>query len=68
LGGSVYTAGDNIDAIVVASKEIELEINADRTKYMVMSRDQNEGRSHDIKTGNISLELNTNVRADAKHV
>jgi hypothetical protein len=26
----------------VASKEVELEVNADKTKYMVMSREQNE--------------------------
>ena len=28
-------------ALVVASKEIGLEVNADKTQYMVMSRDQN---------------------------
>jgi hypothetical protein len=32
--------------------EIGLEINADKTKYMVMSRDQNAGRSHSIKMDN----------------
>ena len=40
----------------MASKEIGLEVNADKTKYMVMSRDQNAGRSHSIKTDNISFE------------
>jgi UDP-galactopyranose mutase len=29
---------------------------ADKTKYMVMSRDQNEGRSHNIKIDNSSFE------------
>jgi len=29
------------EALVVASKEIRLEVNSDKTKYMVMSRDQN---------------------------
>ena len=33
-----------------------LEVNADKTKYMVMSRDQNAGRSHNIKTDNSSFE------------
>jgi hypothetical protein len=36
--------------MVVTGKEIGLEVNADKTKYMVMSRDQNPGRNHSIKT------------------
>jgi len=32
-------------SLVVANKEIGLEVNADNTKYMVMSRGQNAGRS-----------------------
>jgi predicted amidohydrolase len=35
--GSVRTIEKNKDALAVASKEIELEVNADKTKYMVMS-------------------------------
>jgi hypothetical protein len=34
------------EALVVACKETGLEVNADTTKYMVMSRDQNAGRSY----------------------
>jgi hypothetical protein len=30
--------------------------NADKTKYMVMSRDQNAGRTHSIKTDNSFFE------------
>jgi hypothetical protein len=48
LGGSVSTILKNIEALVVASKEIYLEVNADKTKYMVMPRDQNAGQSHKI--------------------
>jgi len=33
----------------VASAKIGLELNAYKTKYMVMSRDQNAGPSHSIK-------------------
>ena len=33
----------------MASKETRLEVNADKTKYMVMSLDQDAGRSHSIK-------------------
>jgi len=56
LGGSVHTVKENAEALVVASKEIELEVNADKTKYMIMSRDQNTGRNHNIKTDNSSFE------------
>ena len=40
----------------MAVREIGLEVNADKTKYMVMSRDQNAGRSHSIKSDNNSFE------------
>ena len=33
----------------MASKEIRLEVNADKTKYLVMYRDQNAGQSHTIQ-------------------
>ena len=46
----------NAEALVVARKEIGLEVNADKTKYMVMSREQNAGQSHSIKTDNSSFE------------
>jgi hypothetical protein len=32
LGGSVHTMKENGEALLVASKEIELEVNVDRTK------------------------------------
>ena len=35
---------ENAEALVVATKEIGLEVNADKTKYMGMSRDRNAGR------------------------
>jgi hypothetical protein len=39
LGGSVQTVKENAEALVFATKEIGLEVNADKTKYMVMARD-----------------------------
>jgi len=52
LGGSVHSVKEKAEALVVASKETGLEINAEKTKYMVMYRDQNAGRSHSIKIDN----------------
>jgi membrane protease subunit (stomatin/prohibitin family) len=40
LGGSICTVKKNTEALLVNSKEIGLEVNADKTKYMVMSHDE----------------------------
>jgi hypothetical protein len=45
LGGSVNTISRNAEALVVTSKEIGLEVHANKTKYMVMSQDQSAGQS-----------------------
>jgi len=52
LGRSVHTVKENAEALVVATKETGLEVNADKTKYIIMYRDQNAGRSHSMKTDN----------------
>jgi len=36
LGGSVRNINKNANAVVVASKEIGVEVNADKTTYIVM--------------------------------
>jgi len=41
LGRSANTTTKNTGALVVASKESGLEVNADKAKNMVMSRDHN---------------------------
>ena len=45
------------EALVVATKEIGLEVNADKTKYMVMSREQTAGLSHTMKVDDSSIEM-----------
>jgi hypothetical protein len=57
LGKSVHTTKKNTEALVDAIKELGLEVNADKTKYMVMSRDQNAGRILNIKIDNIPFEM-----------
>jgi hypothetical protein len=56
LGERVHTVKENAKALVVAAKEVGLEVNADKTKYMVMSRDQNAGRTHSMEIDNGSFE------------
>jgi hypothetical protein len=56
LGGSVHTVKENAEALVVATKEIGLEVNADKTMHMVMSRDWNAGRGYSVKIDNTSIE------------
>ena len=41
LGRSIHTIKKFTIALVAASKEIGLEVNADNTKYKAMYRDQN---------------------------
>ena len=55
LGGSIQTL-KNAEALVAATREIGLEVSADKTKYMVMSRDQNAGRIHSVRIVNSTFE------------
>jgi hypothetical protein len=56
LGGSIHIIKKNAEDLVIASKAISLEVNAEKTKYMVMSRNQNTGHNHNIKIDNKSFE------------
>ena len=48
---------ENNEALAVASKDIGLEVNAEKTKYMVMFRDQNAEENHNINTDNNALKV-----------
>ena len=56
LGGSIHTVKENLEALVVATKGIGIEVNGDKTKYMVMSGEQTAGLSHTMKVDNSSIE------------
>jgi len=56
LGGSIHILKENAEALVAASREIGLEVSSDKTKYMVMSRDQNTGRIHSLGIDNSTFE------------
>ncbi|KAJ4444245.1 hypothetical protein ANN_06036 [Periplaneta americana] len=48
--------GENTEILLEASKAIGLEVNPEKTKYMIMSRDQNIVRNGNIKIGDLSFE------------
>jgi hypothetical protein len=39
----------NTKTLIAASKEVGLEVNTEKIKYMLLSRHQNAGQNHDIK-------------------
>jgi len=56
LGGRIQTLKENAEALVAATREIGLEVSADKTKCMVMSRDQNAERNHSVRIDNSAFE------------
>jgi len=56
LEGSTHTLKENAEALVAATREIGLEVSVDKIKYIVMSRDQNVGRIHSVRTDNSTFE------------
>ncbi|KAJ4429690.1 hypothetical protein ANN_21891 [Periplaneta americana] len=56
LGENPQTIRENTGILLEASKEIGLEVNPKKTKYMIMSRDGNIVRNGNIKIGNLAFE------------
>ena len=52
----MYVTRITTEALVAATREIGLEVSADKTKYMVMSRDQNAGQIYSVRIDNSTFE------------
>jgi hypothetical protein len=55
LGENINITKKNAEALLDASKEIGLEANSEKTKYMFMSRQQTAGQSNYIRIANKSF-------------
>jgi hypothetical protein len=56
LGDIIDTIKKNTETLIDASKEVGLEINVRKTKYILLYRHQNVGQSRDIKIVSRSFE------------
>jgi hypothetical protein len=55
LGDNIDTTKKNTEILIDASSRV-LEVNTEKTKYMLLSRHQNAGQNLDIKIANRSFE------------
>jgi hypothetical protein len=56
LGDSVNIIKENSKTLLEASRGIDLEINAEKTKYMIMSHNPTSGQNQNIRIANESFE------------
>jgi hypothetical protein len=56
LGHNIDTINKNTQTLIDAHKEVGLEVNIEKTKYMLVPWSQNAGRDREIKIGSRSYE------------
>jgi hypothetical protein len=62
LGDNISTTKNDTETLIDASKEVGLEVNAEKTKYMLLPRHQNARQNRNISVANISFENVTNLK------
>jgi hypothetical protein len=56
LGHNIDAIKKNTETLIDGSKEVGLEVNPEKTKYVLLSHHQNAEQNYDIKIANKSLE------------
>jgi hypothetical protein len=56
LGDSINTIKEKAETLLEASRNIDLEVNAEKTKFMIMARHPNSGQNQNIRIANESFE------------
>jgi hypothetical protein len=56
MGDNIDTVKKNTGTLIDANKEVGVETNVEKTKYMLLSHHQNVGQNRDIKIANRSFE------------
>jgi hypothetical protein len=56
MGDNIDTMKKNTDTLIESSKVVGLEVNTEKTRYIMLSCHQNSGQNQDIKIGNKCFE------------
>jgi hypothetical protein len=56
MSDNINIIKENTETILESSKDVDLQINAEKGKYMAMSGHQNSGQNQNIRTANESFE------------
>jgi hypothetical protein len=60
LGDNTGTTKKNASTLIYASKDVSLEINIEKTRYMLMSRHQNAGQNR-MLSKNVKIRLYSTI-------